>query len=355
MKNLKIAVTGLNAGNNPGPGLHIIRSIGEAHMPGTRIIGLSHDIFFPGVYESSLLDEAYIVPYPAEGEAPLLSRIKEINKLVGVDVIIPSSDAEVVLYSSLKAEIRKLGIRMLIPKLETVQLRSKQLLPGFCKKNTFNTPQTSIIYDYNDLQQSEDIGYPSFLKGTFTDAKRVNNAEEAAIFFNRLNKEWGLPLLRQQVISGEEYDVVALADEKSNTVGKVAMKKFGITDKGKAWAGATVADNGILALTDKVVKALGWVGPLELELIKENISGKLYIIEINPRFPTWITLATRAGQNLPLTAIKLALGEKVRQFHTYKLGTLFVRSMEETICGFERISSLAAHGHVKYHNHKKKR
>ncbi|HHT9134616.1 MAG TPA: ATP-grasp domain-containing protein, partial [Candidatus Avalokitesvara rifleensis] len=240
MKGLNIAVTGLNATNNPAPGLSIIRSIRDAKIPGAKIIGLTYDILSTGAYNNNLLDEVYLVPYPAEGEAPLLSRLIEINKRTRLDVIIPSLDAEVIIYSSLKTELRKVGIRILVPDCARVQARSKQALPEFCERNNFNTPRTRIVYDFQDIQHDMMIGYPSVLKGSFTDARKVDSLEEASVFFDRLSKEWGLPLIWQQFISGEEYDVVVLADEKSEIVGKVAMKKFALTEKGKACAGITV-------------------------------------------------------------------------------------------------------------------
>lgn len=353
MKGLNIAVTGLNATNNPAPGLSIIRSIRDAKIPGTKIIGLTYDILSTGAY-NNLLDEVYLVPYPAEGESPLFSRLMEINKLTRLDIIIPSLDAEVIIYSSLKADLRKVGIRILVPDRAKVQARSKQTLPEFCKRNNFNTPRTKIVYDFQDIQYDKTIGYPSVLKGSFTDARKVDSLDEAGVFFDRLSKEWGLPLIWQQFVSGEEYDVVVLADEKSEIIGKVAMKKFALTEKGKACAGITVGEKAILGLADDVVKALRWIGPLELELTRETSSGKLFILEINPRFPTWVYLAVAAGQNLPLAAVKLLLGKKVKPFHSYKLGKLFVRSVDENVCRFEALGNLTVRGRLTSGNHGEK-
>ncbi len=353
MKKLNIAVTALNANNNPGPGLSISRAIKESHITGIRIIGLTYDILSAGAYDDSILDEVYIVPYPSEGEAPLLSRLIEINKLAKLHIIIPSLDAEVMLYSSLKSSLEKMGIKMLIPDRMKVKNSSKQMLMNFCKEHNFNTPQTKIIYEFNDIQHDKTIGYPSVLKGSFADARKVNSVEEARVFFGRLAKEWGLPLVWQQFIPGEEYDVAVLADEKSNVVGKVPMKKIALTEKGKGCAGITIGDKSILSLTDKILKALEWVGPLELEFIKELSSGKMYLLEINSRFPAWVYLAVAAGQNLPLAAVKLLSGKKVTPFHSYKLGTIFVRTIEEHICSFEALGNLTTRGSLIYHNKKK--
>lgn len=233
MKKLNIAVTGLNANNNPAPGLSISRAIKESQIPGIRIIGLTYDILSTGAYDDSILDEVHIVPYPSEGEAPLLSRLIEINKLTKLDIIIPSLDAEVMLYSALKPKLMDMGTKMLIPDRMKVKISSKQLLSSFCEEHNFKTPHTKIVYEFNDIQHDKSIGYPSVLKGSFTDARKINSIEEARVFFGRLAKEWGLPLVWQQFISGEEYDVAALTDEKSNVVGKVAMKKIALTEKGK--------------------------------------------------------------------------------------------------------------------------
>lgn len=355
MKMINIAITGLNANNNPGPGLSISRAIQESNIPGIgiRIIGLTYDILSTGAYDNSILDEVYIVPYPSEGEAPLLSRLIEINKLAKLHIIIPSLDAEVMLYSSLKSRLRNMGIKMLIPDRAKVHISSKQMLANFCKEHNFDTPQSRIIYEFKDIQHDKTIGYPSVLKGSFTDARRINSLETAKVYFDRLSREWGLPLLLQKFIPGEEYNVAVLADEKSNIIGKVAMKKIALTEKGKGCAGITIGDKSILSLTDRIIKALGWVGPLELELIKESSSGKMYLLEINSRFPAWVYLTVAAGQNLPLAAVKLLLGKKVTPFRECKLGTIFVRTVEEHICSFETLGNLATRGSLMYHSIKR--
>jgi hypothetical protein len=47
------------------------------------------------------------------------------------------------------------------------------------------------------------------------------------------------------------------------------------------------------------------IGASEIEIIKDK-SGRLYIVEINPRFPAWVYLAVASGQNMPEAAVKLA-------------------------------------------------
>ena len=86
-------------------------------------------------------------------------------------------------------------------------------------------------------------------------------------------------------------------------------------------------------------------GPLEVEILRERESGDLYVLEINPRFPAWIYLSAGAGQNLPLAAVRLALGERVsRPLPPYRIGTMFVRISLDQITDLGTYEALTSHG-----------
>jgi carbamoyl-phosphate synthase large subunit len=147
-----------------------------------------------------------------------------------------------------------------------------------------------------------------------------------------------LPVIVQRFIDGEEYDVAALGDGRGGTVGAVPMRKMMLTDKGKGWAGVTVADPELLATTEQVIGALRWRGGIEVECMRERKSGTVYVAELNPRFPAWVYLAVGAGQNLPYACVRLALGEQVEPLPPYRVGTQFVR------ISLDQISDLSTYG-----------
>jgi carbamoyl-phosphate synthase large subunit len=150
----------------------------------------------------------------------------------------------------------------------------------------------------------------------------------------------------QQFIPGEEYNVAALGDGHGNTAGAVAMRKTMLTDKGKGWCGVAIDNKKLTELTENVIGALSWRGPLEVEILKDIQSGEYYVIEINPRFPAWIYLAAGAGLNLPYYAIRLALGLPLpNPLPTYRAGTMFVRISLDQIsdmAAYEQLSTLGA-------------
>ena len=59
-----VAVSGINATDNPGPGCGIAKSLKNAN-PDLRIIGLAYDALEPGIYMDWLIDKSYILPYPS--------------------------------------------------------------------------------------------------------------------------------------------------------------------------------------------------------------------------------------------------------------------------------------------------
>jgi len=166
------------------------------------------------------------------------------------------------------------------------------------------------------------------------------------LYFNKIKMCWGLPVIMQEYIPGEEYNTDCLTDREGKLIGVVAMRKLGITDKGKAWSGVTVEDEKLLNLSKDILSKLNWVGPIELEFIKQRSSGDYYLLEINPRFGAWIYLAAKAGQNLPVATIQIAMGEKVEPFPTYQTGLMFIRYSFDVICPMEYLASLTAEGEL---------
>ena len=78
------------------------------------------------------------------------------------------------------------------------------------------------------------------VKGAFYQAYRANTAREAEDYFQKLVDEWGYPVILQQVVSGEEMNVVGVGDGAGGNVGQVGIKKTSVTSLGKIWTGITV-------------------------------------------------------------------------------------------------------------------
>lgn len=345
MSRKTIAVTGLNAVDNPGPGVPVLRSLKESQED-YQLIGFSYDVLEPGNFMDSLIDGSFIVPYPNSGPDILYQRIKYIHSHHTIDLIIPTLDSELENYIEIKEELNKLGIQLFLPQKEQLKMRDKTFLQDSLAGSEVLLPKTKVVQDAGGIRQAtESLGFPVFVKGVFYEAYLARTPEEAIGYFYYLSAKWGIPVILQQVIYGEECNVAALANE-GEMVSAVVMKKMFLTDKGKAWAGVTIQNQSILELSQKILRHIQWNSGCELEFVIEERSNQVFLLEINPRFPAWIYLATAAGQNMPDMLIDLVYDRKFNLDNQYEVGKVFVRHSWDDIVAMKNIESLSVRGEL---------
>ncbi len=342
---MNIGVTGLNATDNPGPGVPVIRSILDAPGFKGNIIGLAYDSLEPGIYMDNIAQKCYLIPYPSSGLDALFERLAFIHSREHLDVIIPTLDSELYGFVKLSDRLKNLGIKTFLPTFEQLELRAKDKLFDFCSAHNIKVPKNILVSTVHELSRIPNhFSYPVVVKGIFYEAYVAHNSNDVMTAFDKLRMKWGLPIIIQEFITGPEFNVAALGDGKGGTIGAVGMRKLYITDKGKGWSGVTVDDKTLIALARKAAEALKWRSGMELEFVKAKETNEYYLLEINPRFPAWIYLATGEGQNLPYALVRLALGESVAPFTTYEVGTIFVRYSWDLITNMSQFEKLAVAG-----------
>ncbi|TGL63066.1 biotin carboxylase [Leptospira ognonensis] len=346
MKRPIVAITGMSAVDSPAPGVPVLRSLKESNLD-PLLIGFSYGALEPGNFMTDLLENSFLVPYPNSGPQVLLERIKTIHSQYKMDVIIPTLDSELDNYINIAPNLKDLGIRMILPGKKELHTRDKSFLNETLKNTEALLPETVTIQDISALRQvADDIGYPVLVKGIFYEAYLARTYEEAVGFFYMLASKWGVPIIIQKYISGEECNVCALASD-GDIKGAVVMKKLFLTDKGKAWAGVTINNHEAMHQSEIILKHIGWTGGCELEFIVETKTKKMYLLEINPRFPAWVYLATASGQNLPDALLRMALGETVKPFKDFDVGKVFVRHSWDEIVPMNQIESLSMNGQLR--------
>ncbi len=343
-RKITVAVTGLNNIDSPGPGIPVIRALKESKLFECRIIGLSYESLEPGLYLHDLVDKSYSIPLPSSGVASMLERLAYIHEQEKIQVIIPNFDAELQNFIKLERQLKEeFDIATWLPTLEQFESRHKSVLSEFGEKNGVKVPKSKMIFSPSEISKLQtEFTYPIVVKGKFYDAFIAATPEQAITYFHKISNKWGLPIIIQQFVTGNEVNVTALGDGKGNCIGAIPMRKLYITDKGKAWAGITLEDEKLLEITNRVISNSKWRGGCELEFIKSG-DGTYYLLEMNPRFPAWVYLAVGCGQNHPEALVRMALGEDVKPFKTYDSRKMFVRYSYDQIVDlseFEKISTL---------------
>ncbi len=343
MSKLTIGISGINAGDNPGPGVGIARSLKKDRGLNTTIIGFAYDVLEPGIYLNHLIEKTYLLPYPSGDPGAFINRILEIKKSSGLDFIIPNLDAELPIYMRYEKILKESGIRLFIPEEKQYAIRDKDKLSKVADTIGIKTPITHVVHSIEELAQStEKLGFPIMVKGSFYKAYRSNTLQEAMNAYHSITSEWGLPILVQKIAAGKEMNVMGVGDGDGGLLGQISIKKLSVTPLGKIWTGVTILHDALLNASQRFVRKTRWKGPFEMECIVSD--QDIYLIEINPRFPAWSYFATGVGMNLPSIMTRKALNLPFKKILTYEAGQLFVRYTYETICSMDAFQNILIKG-----------
>jgi carbamoyl-phosphate synthase large subunit len=342
-----IAVSGLHRGDNPQPGPAVIRSI-RRRYPAAKIVGLSYDPMESGLFSSGLdgIDAAFLMPFPGAGTQALIGRLDEICQTHPIGVIIPCLDAEIPNYLKIAAELRLRNIKITLPTPQSFERRCKDRLTQLGVDAAVMVPRTIVAPDLAAAYLAgSQIGYPLFLKGRLYDARRVASPAELAAAFHNVTAVWGGPVMVQEPIEGDEYDVVGVGDGSGGVVGSCAIRKMMLTNAGKAFSGVVVSDPILDVNVSRIVTALRWNGPFELEFVKGRRG--YHLIEMNPRFPAWVDFPSQIGCNLPAVHVERATMRSHTPVGPCEAGRMFVRHCVDVVGDIAELAELSVTGVLK--------
>jgi carbamoyl-phosphate synthase large subunit len=331
--------------DNPGPGLAVAHCLRDARSFSGRLVGLGYEALDPGIHHPDYCDAGYLLPYPTAGDDALLQRLELIREREQIDMLIPCLDAELPSMTRLASDLEAMGIATFLPSPDQLKFRNKDRLEELASHAGIACPETKPITDAGFFYDCNREGwhFPLVVKGIFYDAEVVRSAEQGVAAFNRISSHWGLPVLVQEFLEGEEVNLTAVGDGAGRLLGAVMMKKLALTDKGKAWAGITIADDRLYEASVRLVANIHWKGPLEVEVMKDR-DGTYRLIEINPRFPAWVFLTAGAGRNALDTLLELLRGNTPADRGPAPAGVVYVRFAEDMIIPLEEYESVVVNG-----------
>ncbi|MGO9171569.1 MAG: hypothetical protein ACLP7P_06350 [Rhodomicrobium sp.] len=146
----------------------------------------------------------------------------------------------------------------------------------------------------------------------------------------------------QELVAGDEYDVIGLGDGQGGILGSCSIRKLLLTKAGKAFSGIVISDPQLQAQAERIISCLKWNGPFELEFIKGKRGYAL--IEVNPRFPAWCDFPSQIGCNLPAALLERAISRSCAPIAACELGRLFVRHCVDLVGDISELAELSVAG-----------
>jgi diaminopimelate decarboxylase len=300
---MKIYVSGLYAGGNPQPGVGIVRSVRQGY-PTATIVGVEYSNRVSGIHFDEL-DELWIQrPW---GELDLDTYGDKVREVLDAGGLwISGSDLEAMWLGTVFPDGHP---NLLVPPMSAIKRITKPVVEAASGLPISIPTYLSTEHSDWDLHAfCREHNWRVWLKGPYYDASRCPTWDAFTAIRDALSKVWSTDkLFLQAHVSGHEESVM-LSAYQGELLGAVSMRKRDITPEGKTWAGdvCEVPPEFLMPLR-QMVRDTNWTGGGELEMVRDA-ADRVWLIEMNPRFPAWVHGATIAGHNLPALMIEAASG-----------------------------------------------
>ncbi len=245
----------------------------------------------------------YTVPHARSHDA-FKRAVNEIIKRERIDVLIPTVDEELLVFSYRPAHF---NARIVVSPYTTVKTcDDKALLYESVRDEPF-CPR----YVVTDSRQ----GLAAFGPGpVFMKPRRGRGSRGTRLFQNYMEIPQEL-INRDNVfcehLPGQEYTADVLCDLEGNPVVAVPRKRLEVRD-GICTRGETQRHPEIEEKIKKLCSILRFIGPANMQF-KADTSGRMKLVEINPRFSGGLPITAEAGANTAELLYSMLSGKGIPQ------------------------------------------
>lgn len=212
----------------------------------------------------------------------------DICKNDRIDLLIPTIDTDLLKLAESRELFEAAGTKVLIADADKVGLcRDKRLTGAFFESCGLNAPRT-----YDDWTKYTDP-FPCFIKpkdgSSSIDAYKVENAEQLESYAAQVED-----YIVQPFVSGREYTIDAFCDYEGRPVSIVPRERLQVR-AGEVLKTRIDLDARMVSEAEEVLQLFRPRGPITIQLIRDNVTGEDWFIEINPRYGGGAPLSMRAG------------------------------------------------------------
>lgn len=247
-------------------------------------------------------DRSVIVPKIKSSE--YIPTLLDVCKKESIDCLVPTIDTDLLVLSMKKKEFERNQTKVFISSEDKIRIcRNKNYTSDYFMSLGLNSPKT-----YNKVENYSE-GFPAFIKpkdgSSSINAYRVDKIEDLIAFADQIDD-----YIIQKYIDGTEFTVDVFCDYNSNPIYITPRERIFVR-AGEVLKTRICQDKTIIDEVEIIIKNFKPVGPITIQLIKENTTGKNFYIEINPRFGGGAPLSMKAGANSAEATIKILLGKQL--------------------------------------------
>ena len=286
--------------------------------------------------DPGMADVTYIEPLHAEAMEKIIAKERP-------DALLPNLGGQTAL--NLTSELAKLGIlekhkvRVIGVKLDAIERGEDRI--EF--KNTMNKlgiemPKSEAVYNVEDAEKVADkLGYPVVIRPAYTmggtGGGLVYNLEELRTVASRgiSASPVGQILIEESVLGWEELELEVVRDATGKLITVCFIENIDAmgVHTGDSYCAAPMltidpkVQKRLQEYSYKIVEAIEVTGGTNVQFAHDPKTGRIVVIEINPRTSRSSALASKAtGFPIALVSAKLAGGMTMSEMSYWKDGTL---------------------------------
>ncbi|UII79928.1 ATP-grasp domain-containing protein [Flagellimonas sp. CMM7] len=263
----------------------------------------------------ALIDADVALQVPPIYDKNYISALKELVATYKIDAIISLNDLELPILSDHKQELEALGAKIIISDPEVITTAfDKWKTFTFFSRLGVDTPKTYLtIDDALTAIENEELSYPLIVKPRWGSASIsidvVENKEELKLAYklqhikvkksilkNASSEDIEKSILIQEKIDGEEYGIDILNDLKGNHYGSFVRKKLAMRS-GETDKAVSIIDDKFSEIAKRIAENTKHIGNMDCDFFVKD--GKVYYLEMNPRFGGGYPFSHEAGINTP--------------------------------------------------------
>lgn len=253
-----------------------------------------------------------------------IDNLLDICKKDGISLVIPTIDTDLLVLSENKSRFDAIGTRVLISAPDKIRIcRDKNYTSKFFIECGLQAPIP--VNNWNNYE----CGYPAFIKpkdgSSSINAFKVENVEELKIYANQIGD-----YIVQPFVEGKEYTIDIFCDWYGEPLSIVPRERLQVR-AGEVLKTKITMDSTMIDEAKKICNHFKPCGPLTVQLIKDNVSGIDYYIEINPRFGGGAPLSMKAGARSAECILKMLEDEEVGCFTDIADNAIYSR-FDQSVC-----------------------
>ena len=254
--------------------------------------------------------------------ANYINELTAICRKDNIDILIPTIDTDLLILSQNTDLFGETKVLISSPDKISV-CRNKNLTADFFESCGCYAPKT--VSDWV-MYKGE---YPCFIKpkdgSSSINAFKVDSSEELEVYAQQIED-----YIVQPFIEGTEYTVDIFCDFDGNPIYITPRIRLQVR-AGEVLKTQIDMDEKIIEECKRIVEKFKPVGPITVQLIRQNVTGDDYYIEINPRFGGGAPLSMKAGARSAEAILRLLINEKLEICTVISDGAVYSR-FDQSVC-----------------------